>query len=229
MGLWEGRVRRANTRQPLAAAERRCVPAAALPPLLCSRMWVCHGLSVPGPLLGFSLLFLGSPVPGCGDSSPMCQQSLGSPTNPCPACGRSLETLESSQRKDHLGGVLCLRAPCKPGMGKGVSHSSSFPQGAGGQRAARAVRIPWCPVNSMPVLQAEASVVLERHPRSAGVRLVGSRSYGPGGSQEAPGARGEEEGACSRCSHRSSRKVLGWGGPAPRSSLDGSKPQCQHL
>lgn len=25
-----------------------------------------------------------------------------------------------------------IRAPCKPGMGKGVSHSSSFPQGAGG-------------------------------------------------------------------------------------------------
>lgn len=130
MGLWEGRVNRVNTRQPLPAAERRCVPAAALPPVSSAAPRGCtasHGRS-----LGFLSSFWAHLSRAAGTRA----QSLGSPINPCPACGRSLETLESPppalklSEEGHLGGALCLPdaavgAPCEPGMGKGVSHSTS--------------------------------------------------------------------------------------------------------
>ena len=69
-GRWGGgHFNRVNTRQPLPCP-RGCSPAAFSEAPLggCTA-----ALSVPGPLCGFSFLILGSPVPGRGDSSLVCQ------------------------------------------------------------------------------------------------------------------------------------------------------------
>lgn len=70
-------------------------------------------------------------------------QSLGSPVNPCPACGRSLEALESpppasgSQRKGAWVGPSVSPTPpsglpASLGWGRGSHTLVLFPQGAGG-------------------------------------------------------------------------------------------------
>ena len=128
--------------------------------------------------MGFLSSFWAHLSQAVGTRAQCASRVQGSTTNPCLVCGRSLETLESpppalelsEDRAPGVGSSVSMMppigVPCKPGSGRGASHSGS------GSSRSRGVRGPPGPCASPGAQQTT-------RPSSKQRRLCGSGETAP--------------------------------------------------